>query len=141
MPIRAVKSYSDRGSIKNLSQRQEDEVPFSNSEIRIKKLYDYATQNNDKGILDSLGFITTDYIADKNALPLSVYRLRKIVEDRSKEFGNNIANMKQDLDNCFFGNEQHCLAANKIEARQHESLVKVASASHSPIKRSFWRAS
>lgn len=142
MSYRTVKQYSDRGSLKNLTQRQEDEVPFSSAELRIKTLYDYATLNHDEPLLDSLGFITTDYIGDKNALPLSVYRLRKIVEDRQNKFGNTIANMKQDLDNCFFDNEQHCLAVNKAENRQRESLKKVASAVQlSKVRRSFWRVS
>ena len=144
MAIRSVKSYSDRGSLKNLTKRQEDEVPFSPSELRIKKLYDYACAHTDVGILDSLGFITTDYIHDKNALPLSVYRLRKIVAEISAKPGSKILEMKQDLDNCFFGNEEHCLAVVKSENRQHECLIKVASADRSldlKSKRSFRRVS
>ena len=57
MGSRAVKSYSDRGSLKELAQRQEDEVPFTSSELRIKKLYDYACTHADINLLDSLGFI------------------------------------------------------------------------------------
>lgn len=144
MAIRSVKQYSDRGSLKNLTQRQEDEVPYSSTELRIRKLYDYAHTHADAGVLDCLGFITTDYIGEKNALPLSVYRLRKIVSDISNKPGNKILEMKQNLDNCFFGNEEHCLAVVKSEIRQHESLIKVASADRSldlKSKRSFRRVS
>lgn len=142
MPIRTVKQYSDRGSLKNLSQRHEDEVPYSTIELRIKKLYDYAHTHADASVLDCLGFITTEYINDKNALPLSVYRLRKIVSDISNKSGNKILKMKQDLDNCFFSSEKHCLTAIKSESRQRESLIKVASADRSLdlSKRSFRRA-
>lgn len=143
MAIRTVKQYSDRGSLKALTQRHEDEVPFTASELRIRKLYDYAHTHADAGLLNCLGFITTDYIGEKNALPLSVYRLRKIVDDITVKSGGKILEMKQNLDNCFFGNEEHCLAVVKSERRQRESLIKVASADRllDLNKRSFRRAS
>lgn len=144
MAIRTVKQYSDRGSLKALTQRQEDEVPFTSSELRIKKLYDYASTHADARLLDCLGFVTTDYIENKNAIPLSVYRLRKIVSDIVSKSGSKILELKQNLDNCFFGNEEHCLAVVKSEIRQHECLKKVASADRSldlKSKRSFRRAS
>lgn len=144
MGIRSIKSPSDRGSLKHLSQRHEDEVPFTSRELRIKKLYDYACAHADVNLLDSLGFITTNYIEDKNALPLSIYRLRKIVSDIVSKSEDKILKMKQELDNCFFRNEEHCLELVKSEIRQHECLIKVASADRSldlKRKRSFRRVS
>lgn len=144
MPIRAVSSYSDRGKLKNLNQLHENEIPFTRSELRLQELYNYAHTHADTGLLNCLGFITTDYIGDKNALPLSVYRLRKVVEDIKARPGSRFLEMKQDLDNCFFSNEEHCLAVIKSENRQRESLIKVASADRLldlKSKRSFRRAS
>lgn len=142
MPTRAVKQYSDRGSLKALTKRHEDEVPFTASELRIRKLYDYAHTHADAGLLNCLGFITTEYIGEKNALPLSVYRLRKIVEDIKSKSGDKILKLKQNLDNCFFSNETHCFEVIKSESRKRESLLKVASADRSlDLKRSFRRAS
>lgn len=81
MPIRKVKQYSDRGKIKDLTNKQESEAPLLPSELRLQKLYEYASKNNNHNVLKELGFITTDYIDDKNALPLTVYRIRQIVAD------------------------------------------------------------
>ena len=144
MPIRPVSSYSDRGKIKNLNNLHENEVPFTSIELRLKELYTYAHTHADTNLLNCLGFITTDYINEKNALPLSVYRLRKIVADISNRLDSKILEMKQNLDNCFFGNEEHCLAVVKSESRQRESFKKVASADRSldlNSKRSFRRVS
>jgi len=101
MPIRKVKQYSDRGSIKDLasgSNKQESEVPFLPSELRLKKLYEYAKLHNDTGILTALGFITTDYVGNKNALPLTAYRIKQIVADISSRIGNKIQEWKNILD-------------------------------------------
>ncbi len=143
MPIRTVKSYSDRGNIKQLVQRHENEVPFTNFELRIKKLYDCAVKNKNLCLLSSLGFITTDYINDKTALPLSIYRLRQITNNIIEQSKDKIFIMKQDLDNCFMANNQYCLAVKKAENRQRESLIKVANVNYSSkvCKRSFWKAS
>lgn len=81
MSIRKIKQYSDRGKIKDLTNKQESEAPFLSSELRLQKLYEYASKHNDHGILKELGFITTDYVEDKTALPLTIYRIRQIVAD------------------------------------------------------------
>ncbi len=90
MPTRAIrKTYSDRGKISELANRHEDtDIPMSAFESRIKSLYEFAESSHDKSLKSNLGFITTDYITDKNALPLSVYRIRKTVADiKSKSAG------------------------------------------------------
>lgn len=92
MPIRKVKQYSDRGKIKDLINKQESEAPLLPSELRLQKLYEYASKNNNHSVLKELGFITTDYIEDKNALPLTIYRIRQIVAD--------IKSKSPDIDQC-----------------------------------------
>jgi len=100
MSIRKVKQYSDRGKIKDLGSRHESEAPTLPSELRLKKLYEYAKLHNDVGILNALGFITTEYVGDKNALPLTVYRIKQIVADISSRPGSKVQELKEFFDRC-----------------------------------------
>lgn len=100
MAIRKVKQYSDRGKIKDLASRQESEAPALPSELRLKRLYEHAKLHNDVGILNALGFITTDYVGDKNALPLTAYRIKQIIADISSRPGNRIRELKELFDTC-----------------------------------------
>lgn len=95
MSVRNVKQYSDRGKIKDLASRHESEAPILPSELRLKKFYEYAKLHNDIGILTAIGFITTDYVSNKNALPLTVYRIKQIVADISSRPGNKIQEFKE----------------------------------------------
>ena len=137
MAIRAAKQYTDRGSIKDLvnkrgKEAQEIELPVSSGELRMKKLYEYAHLNKDHNLQGALGFITTDYISDKNALPLSIYRLRKTVADIKSKSSNNIDQMAAQLSS-IIGNE---ISPKVIEYLcQRRAVVKTAS-KHKPI---FWR--
>lgn len=101
MPIRKVKQYSDRGKIQDLNNKRESEAPPLPSELRLQRLYEYAMQHNDYGILSGLGFITTDYVGDKNALPLTIYRIKQIVADIKSKSGEKIQRMTEELQNCF----------------------------------------
>ncbi len=104
MPIRKVKQHSERGSIKDLSTRVEEETferNLSPSEIRLQKLVGFAQTTKDKDLQHALGFITTDYIHDKNALPLSVYRIRKIVADIKAVSADKIDNLQNQFAGCF----------------------------------------
>jgi hypothetical protein len=147
MPFKRVVQHSDRGSIKDLVGREkikpgEVEAPLSAQELRIKKLYDYAQYNRDNNLVAALGFITNEHVGNKSALPTNVYRLRQMVQDIETKSGGKIASLAKEISDCFFGNEEHCLAVSKSEHRQRESLIKVASADHYPFnKRSFWRVS
>ena len=98
--IRQVSQLSDRGSIKDLVHPREAEVglykePPTPAELRFKKLYEYAQTYKDIKLQGALGIITTDYIGDKNALPLSVYRLKKVVEDIKSRLGHEIEKLEQ----------------------------------------------
>lgn len=135
MPIRTVKQHTDRGSIKDLAVRANTEiVEYTPSELRMKRLYEYAQVCKNKELQDSLGFITTEYISDKNALPLSVYHLRKIVEDIKSKSGDKINEMQNELSNCF-GSVLSAEAAEYIDRRQ---MIKTAGTRKPPV---FWRVS
>lgn len=134
MPTRAVKQYSDRGSLKSLVKAQEngDNLQPSSSELRMQKLFEHSKLHNDEKLSSALGFITTDYIGDKNALPLSVYRLRKIVDDISSRPDSKVSQFKDQLDQ-YFGLG---LSDEAISYLNKNKMKKTAS-----IRRpSFWRA-
>jgi hypothetical protein len=133
MSIRAVKQYSDRGSIKDLAANAKDpyvpeEAPKA-SELRMKKLLEYAQQ--DKKMQSALGIITIDYIADKNALPLSVYRLRKIVDDIKSKSSEPIDQFGQELSK-IFGIEH---TADSDAYWNNRKMVKSASVRKPPVFR------
>lgn len=135
MSIRKVKSYSDRGSIKDLrssSDVSETELQALPSELRMKKLYEFAQACKDTNLQAALGFITTDYISDKTALPLSVYRLRKTIDDIKSKSGDKIDKLTQQFSS-YFGDG---LSAVAQEYLKQKSLVKTASIRKAP---SFWR--
>jgi hypothetical protein len=138
MPIRTVKQYTDRGKIKDLVVRLgETIVPESepsSSELRMKKLYEFAQICKDKKLQDAIGFITTDYIADKNAIPLSAYRLRQMVADIKSKSPGKIDALEKQFSECFAEplDPEALDYLNKKHAR-----VKTASVRKPPI---FWRA-
>jgi hypothetical protein len=131
MPIRKVKQYSDRGKIQDLASKQESEAPPLPSELRLRRLYEYAKQHNDTGILNALGFITTDYVADKSALPLIAYRIRSVIADIKSKSGTKIQQMTEELQGCF-GPPLSKEAADYITVNK---MVKVASKKMPPVFR------
>jgi len=79
MPTRTVRQHSDRGKIKDLARSSditEGNITPTPFELRMKKLFEFAQLCNDQRLQSALGFITTDYVSDKNSLPLTVYRVR-----------------------------------------------------------------
>ncbi len=131
MPIRKVKQYSDRGKIQDLTNKHESEAPPLPSELRLRRLYEYAKQHNDTGILNALGFITTDYVADKSALPLIAYRIRSVIADIKSKSGAKIQQMTEELQNCF-GPPLSKEATDYITVNK---MVKVASKRMPPVFR------
>jgi hypothetical protein len=138
MPIRTVKQRTDRGKIKDLAKPGEASEPESmpsSFELRMKRLYEYSQLNKDQGLQSALGFITTDYISDKNALPLSVYRIRKIVDDIKSKSAGQIDQLSQE----FVGYMTDELSPETIAyLNKKRARVKTASVRKPPI---FWRAS
>jgi hypothetical protein len=98
--IRRLSQTTDRGNIKDLAHPRKMEVGldkdllFTSTELRFKKLYEYAQTYKDKKLQQALGIITTDYIADKNALPLSIYRLKQVIEDIKSKSGGEIIRLE-----------------------------------------------
>jgi hypothetical protein len=138
MPLRAVKQRSERGSLKDLATKQsvsleqETNYQLTTSEVRLQKLYECASR--DPKMQCALGVITTDYISDKNALPLSVYRLRKIVNDIKSRSGGHISQLEAQFSG-FLTSE---ISQETIDLISKHRRVKTASARKPPV---FRRAS
>jgi len=83
MPVRKVKQFSERGSIKDLAHAIEngDNLEPTPFELRIKKICEFTELNKDKPLLDAMGFITGPHTFDKKSFPVAAYRLREIVAD------------------------------------------------------------
>lgn len=136
MPIRAVKPRSDRGSIKNIASptAEEDVEPATPFELRLKQLYETSQVLRSKELQSASGFITTDYIADKNAIPLSAYRLRNVVSEIMSKNSVAINQLSQQMSG-YIQDEIGAEAIAYITGRK--ILQKVASVRPAP---SFWRA-
>ena len=137
MPIRTVKQHSDRGKISELARSEDIVVSTLNPtrfENRLLKLYEYAKQNNDENLLAASGFITTDYISDKNSLPLSIYRLRQTVDDIKSKSSSQIDSLSES----FSGALAPTVSTELVLAVEQAKIVKKASARRPP---SFWRVS
>lgn len=106
MSIKISKQYSGRGSIKDLKDKAE--IKYSKKEcldtsvmLRMQKLYEYAENNKDKKLQISMGFITTDSLADKNAISLSICSLRQIVNDIKSRAGSQIEHLQNQFSKYF----------------------------------------
>jgi len=131
MSIRKVKQYSDRGKIKDLASKHESEAEVLPSELRLKRLYEYAKQHNDRGILNTLGFITTEYVDDKNALPLIAYRIRQSVGDIKSKSSEPIDLLGQEMSKIF--GIEHTVEADAYWNRK--KMTKNASERKPPVFR------
>src|SRR5271154_2866862 len=136
MPTRRAKVYSDRGSLKDLNSRPqtvglEVEDPPTPFELRLKELYEHAQTYKNQKMLSALGFITTDYISDKNAIPLSVYRLRQIVA----EYKSHSLHKVEALERQFAEHLGGGLSLEMLNYANRRRLIKSASVRKSPVFR------
>ena|SRR5574339_79868 len=131
MTFRKVKQYSDRGKIKDLASKHESEAEILPAELRLRRLYEYARQHNDRGILNTLGFITTEYVDDKSALPLIAYRIRQTVGDIKSKSSEPIDQFGQELSKIF--GIEHTVEADAYW--NTKKVVKTASPRKPPVFR------
>lgn len=135
MPIKRVSQLSDRGSIKDLIHPREVEVGLlknapTPAELRFKKLYEYSQTYKDTKMQQALGIITTDYISDKTALPLSIYRIRKVVEDIKSRPGSQIEKLEEQI-----AGHLHDGVSEELIAYLSSRRVKIAAARKPPVFR------
>ncbi len=155
MPYRTVKPYSDRGSLKDIKERQEsgdDKLPATNFELRVKELYEHAMVRKDEALIESLGLVA---INGSPTDPVSIFRHREYVNSLSAKLAGQIEESKLELDACFVDStptmnsvpeEMKLTDYKQLRSRcailEPESITKVASADYDPTaRRSFRRVS
>lgn len=150
MPIRSVtQKYSDRGSIKDIAQgiTMTPNEPPTSLELRMRDLYQLATETQNKDLQRELGFIVMSEPGNKAAFPVTVFRHREYINSLSQELKDRIAKNKEVLEECFNHPSipalrmpiyKQCNALNTI--LQPGEMIKNASVGASvSIKRSFRR--
>lgn len=149
MPIRRVPQLSDRGSIRDIQNGDDDKAPPTEYELRVKELYEHALVTKNQALVDSLGLIPINGSAKD---PVSIFRHREYVNSLSQELKDKIAQTAKEMEAYFHVDENqvaqelkwskykqaHSLAA----IREDIDIVKVASAdggTYTRAKRSFRR--
>lgn len=135
MPIRRVQQQSDRGSIRDLANGDDDKFPPTPLELRVKELYEHAMVTRDEALINSLGLIPLNGEANN---PVSIYRHREYVKALSEELSEKIAQTAQEIEGCLSVDESEIPQEMKWSKykqvrsqsiiTQESDLVKVASA-------------
>lgn len=146
MPIRRVQQQSDRGSIRDLANGDDDKFPPTPHELHLKGLYEHAMVTRDEALLNSLGLIPLNGDA-KN--PVSIYRHREYVNGLSAALAEQIQQTAKEIEGCFAVDEsvfsyelrrsQYKQAQALTIISEPEALVKTASDDGVPPRRSFRR--
>lgn len=100
MPIRPVKTYSDRGSIKDVLNGDSYEPPTA-EELKLKQLFEHAQATHDESLKEALGFIVMPGVGDRSSFPITLYRHREYIKSLSKKQASKIEKTKQELEECF----------------------------------------
>jgi hypothetical protein len=150
MSIRRVKQQSDRGSLKDIQNGDNDEkLPPTQYELRIKDLYENALMSNNQALIASLGIIEAPS-DPKN--PVSLLKHREYIKNLEAQLGGKVAQTKQELSNCLAMDESDLpieiqkSIVERVRAHgvitQESDFVKVAGADgHHKLLRSFRRIS
>ena len=98
MPFRRVPQQSDRGSIKDLANGDDEKFPPTEEELRLKKLYEHGLATRDEALLASLGLIAING-APKD--PIAIYRHKEYIESLKGKLAEQIAQTATELAPCF----------------------------------------
>jgi len=151
MPIRRVQQQSDRGSIKDIQNGDDEKFPPTPYEMRLKGLYEHALVTRDQALLDSLGLVAING-APKD--PISIFRHREYVNSLSAKLADKIEKTKEELVDCFtsdYSNAPQEMKWSRYKQQRaaevilgDQDMVKVADVdggSHTRVLRSFRRVS
>lgn len=100
MPIRSAKTYSDRGSLKDVANGDSYEPP-TEEELRLGKLYEYSEATGDQQLKDSLGFLVMSNSGDRSTFPITIHQHREYINSLSKKMADQIQKTRQELEGCF----------------------------------------
>lgn len=120
MPIRRIKQQSDRGSIKDIQNGEDEKFPPTAQELRLKGLYELGLSTRDEALLSSLGFIA---VTSAPTNPVSWYRHKELVEKLASNLGAQLEQTKQELSAYFDFIYPDEVQLNEI--RQKESLSTI----------------
>lgn len=98
MPFRRVPQQSDRGSIKDLANGDDEKFPPTEEELRLKKLYEHGLATRDEALLASLGLIAING-APKD--PIAIYRHKEYIESLKGKLAEQIKQTSEELAPCF----------------------------------------
>lgn len=143
MPYRRVQQQSDRGSIRNLANGDDEKLPPTEFELRLKELYEHAMVTRNQALVDSLGLIPLNGTAND---PVSIFRHREYVKSLSDKLAAQIQETAKEIEGCLAIDEtslprevmnSRYKQANSLAAiSDTKELVKTASTSP---RRSFRR--
>jgi hypothetical protein len=150
MPIRRVQQQSDSGSIQNLQNRNEEELPPTDYELRVKELYEHALVTRNQALVDSLSLIPLNGAAND---PVSIFfRHREYVKSLSASLAEKIRQAAKEIASCLHVDESSLPQEIKWSRYKQShyltaitediDIVKVASAdgqTYTRTKRSFRR--
>ena len=146
MPIRRVQQQSDRGSIKDLANGDDEKLPPTEEELRLKALYEHGLATRDDALVASLGLIAING-APKD--PIAIYRHKEYIDSLKEKLAEQIKQTADELAPCFAAPDDRdnsvVFELSRIRWKQKESLSIISddgpivkSASTSP-RRSFRR--
>ena len=98
MSIRRVKQQSDRGSIRDLANGDDEKLPPTEEELRLKKLYEHSLATRDDALLASLGLIAING-APKD--PIAIYRHKEYIDSLKEKLAEQIKQTADELAPCF----------------------------------------
>lgn len=143
MPYRRVQQQSDRGSIRNLANGDDEKLPPTEFELRLKELYEHAMVTRNQALVDSLGLIPLNGTAND---PVSIFRHREYVKSLRDKLAAQIQETAKEIEGCLAIDEtslprevinSRYKQANSLAAiSDTKELVKTASTSP---RRSFRR--
>lgn len=145
MPFRRVPQQSDRGSIQDLANGDDEKFPPTEEELRLKKLYEHGLATRDDALLASLGLIAING-APKD--PIAIFRHKEYIESLKGKLAEQIKQTADELAPCFAVPDDRDNSAtfelarikwkqqNSLSAISDEELVKNASTTP---RRSFRR--
>jgi len=147
-----IKTYSDRGSLKDLVKKQEEpQDPPTPFELRLQKLHALAEVSKNQQLMDSLGFIEMQGSNDRSSYPITLFRHREYINSLNVKMADQIEKTKLELEECFQPPARQPMEIEIARYKQAQSrqvilepdeLVKTASADEYVItKRSFKRVS
>jgi hypothetical protein len=146
MPYRMVSPKSDRGSIRDIQNKNNDfleenpNMPPTQGELRIKSLYEHALITRDQSMIDSLGLIVMGGAVND---PIALFRHKQYVKELSDKLAPEIEKAKEELSTCLSKTVSNSIGLTQNVIKQAEvrniilsNNIKIACTTP---RRSFWR--